>query len=186
LGFEETTNVYDNSAAGFMVGHMSGSWVLFTSTDSTRVQQIGANTGQLLFNDYGNAVVVAGPLANPTTAYYEANGIAPLRGEFDFSTHTATFFCCGAGGSLVYTVDMSSLGPTNDYFLVETFQDGGHTVIVLYGINAPGTLASGVYAVSFLFPNLASFTGTAYIVHWQGTTPNVPLPSDTYTIVYPP
>jgi hypothetical protein len=190
LGFELTPNVFDNSGGWALVdsktfGQSEVFICGFTGTaispcDATRVNTA---TGELTFSDYSNAVVVAGPLANPTTAYYEANGIAPLRGQFDFTTHTATFFCCGAGGSLVYTVDMSSLTPTNDYFIMESFTDGGHIVVVLYGINAPGTLASGVHFKTVL-STLINYPDDAYIIHWQGSTPNVPLPTDTYTPVY--
>jgi hypothetical protein len=59
-----------------------------------------------------------------------------------------------------------------------------HTVVVLYGINAPGTLASGVYFDNFVITNLANYPAGAYIVHWQGTQPNVPFSTDTYKIVY--
>jgi hypothetical protein len=79
---------------------------------------------------------------------------------------------------------MASLSATNDYFIMEAFQDGGHTVIVLYGIGAPGTLASGVYFYSQVAPNPSSYPASAYIVQWQGANPNVPLPTDTYKIVY--
>jgi len=50
-------------------------------------------------------------------------------------------------------------------------------------LHPPGTLASGVY-FDQVFGSLSTLTSSAYIIHWQGTAPNVPLPSDTYTIVY--
>jgi hypothetical protein len=177
LGFEETGNVFDNAGAGYAIGHSSRGKVVFVFTDSTRVNQA---TGELLFSpDYSNAVVLAGPLANPTTAYYETHGLAPLT--FSSSGGNAIFM---QGGSTVFSVSMASLSSTNDYFIMEAFQDGGHTVIVLYGIGAPGTLASGVYFDNFVFTDLANYSAGAYIVHWEGATPNVPLPTDTYKIVY--
>jgi hypothetical protein len=180
LGFEETGNVFDNSGAGYLIGHRSAGKVVFVFTDSTRVQQSGGNAGELLFTpNYSNALVVAGPLANPTTAFYESNGFTPLT--FSLSGGNAIF---KQGASTVFSVSMTSLTSTNDYFIMETFQDGGHTVIVLYGIGAPGTLASGVYFDSFVFTNPANYPAGAYIVHWQGTNLNVPLSIDTYTIVY--
>jgi hypothetical protein len=87
-------------------------------------------------------------------------------------------------GGAVLTVSLSSLTSTNDYFIMEAFMDVSHTVIVLYGINAPGTLASGVYFDSFVITNTAAYTASAYIIHWQGKTPNVAFPTDTYTPVY--
>jgi hypothetical protein len=177
---EETGNVFDNSGAGYLIGHRSAGKVVFVFTDSKRVQQSGGNAGELLFTpDYSNAVVVAGPLANPTTAFYEGNGFTPLT--FSLSGGNAIF---KQSGTQVFSVPFASLTSTNDYFIMEPFQDAGHTVIVLYGINAPGTLASGVYFDSFVFTNLANYPAGAYIVHWQGKVPNTPLASDTYTIVY--
>jgi hypothetical protein len=178
LGFEETGNGLDNTGAGFMIGHRSESKVVFTFTDSTRVNQ---GTGQLRFTDYGSATVVAGPLANPTTAFYETGGFTALT--ITLSGGNAVF---KQGGTTVYTVSLASLNNgTNDYFVMETFQDGAHTVVVLYGINAAGTLASGVYFdTNFSNFNAASYPADAYIIHWVGTTPKVPLPTDTYTIVF--
>ena len=125
-------------------------------------------------------MVVACPAANPTTAFYERNGFTPITAAV-------------VGGNIVFTdtassatalsVPLSSLSSTNDYFLLETFNDGSHTVVLMYGINAPGTLASGVY-FDKVFGSLSTLTSSAYIIHWQGTTPNVPVPTDTYTIVY--
>jgi hypothetical protein len=177
LGFEVTTNTFDNLGAGYMIGHRSPPKVTFVFTDSTRVN---TGTHQLLFSpDYSNAVVVAGPLANPTTAFYEKNGFTPLT--FSLSGGNAIF---KQGATTVFSVPMASLSSTNDYFIMEAFNDGSHTVVVLYGINAPGTLASGVYFDSHVFPSLGGFTASAYIIHWQGTTPDVPFSTDTYTTVY--
>jgi hypothetical protein len=122
---------------------------------------------------------VGGRLANPTTAFYEDKGFAPIHAQL--SGGTVLFF---KGASKVYSVSLSSLSATDDYFVMETFQDNGHTIIALWGINAPGTMASGVYYDS-QFTNLTTLTaGNAFIVHWQGATPNTPLPTDTFTIVY--
>jgi hypothetical protein len=178
LGFEETGNSFDNSGAGFAIAHRTLAKVVFVFTDSTRVS---GSTHELLFApDYGNAVVFGGPLANPTTAFYETGGVTPLT--ITLSGGNAVF---KQGGTTVFTVSLASLSSTNDYFLMETFQDGGHTVVVMYGINAPGTLASGFYFdKEFATFSPGTFPASAYIVHWQGTTPNVPTSSDTFTIVF--
>jgi len=176
LGFEETGNVYDNSGAGFMIAHRAGSKSVFIFTDSTRVNQ---TTGELLFNSvYSNAVVVGGPAANPTTAFYESHGFTPLT-----ATVSGGSLLFQSAGATVYSVSLASLTSTNDYFLIETFLDSGHTIILAYGINAPGTLASGAYFDN-VFGNTNALESSAYIIHWQGTVPSVPLPSDNYTITY--
>jgi hypothetical protein len=125
-------------------------------------------------------MVVAGPLANPTRAFYESSGMAALY--IQLSDGNALFF---NGATQVFSMLLASLSSTNDYFVAESFMDGNHTVIVLYGIQAAGTLASGVFFDSNLWDNLElPLHLTAGIVHWQGTTPNVPLPTDSYTPVY--
>jgi len=178
LGFEETLNIsFDDAAAGFMIGHRSLAKTVFLVSDSERVN---LSTGQLLFApDYWNCVIVGGAGANPTTAFYEDNGFTPLRAQV-------------SGGSVlfyedlaqVYTVPLASVNSTSDYFVLQAFQAGAHTVVISYGIGAAGTLAAGVYFDAFLFPSLGNFTAEAYIVHWEGSVPNVPLPTDAYSIVY--
>jgi hypothetical protein len=71
LGFELTTNIYDNSGTGYIASHRSGSNVVFTFNDATRVN---AGSHQLTFTDYGNAVLVGGPLANPTEGFMRIMG----------------------------------------------------------------------------------------------------------------
>jgi hypothetical protein len=177
LGFEETSNVFDNSGAGYLIEQKTfGQSVVFTFADSTRVNQA---TGQLTFSDYSNAVIVAGPLANPTTAYYEANGFTPLT--FSFVGGLVSFKYLGS--TVFGPMPITSLTPTDDYFVMESFTVGGHIVIILYGINAPGTLASGVHLKAVL-STLINYPNEAFIINWQGSTPNVPFPTDTYKIVY--
>jgi hypothetical protein len=186
LGFEETSDVFDNSGAGYLMAHRAPPVPVFicaftgTAISPCDATRVNTATGELTFSGYSNAVVVAGPLANPTTGFYESNGFTPLT--FASSNGNAVFM---QGAAAVLTVSFSSLSSTNDYFIMETFQDSGHTVVLMYGINAPGTLASGVYFDSVVWQKPSSFTATAYIVHWQGANPDVPLPTDTYTIVYP-
>ena len=89
-------------------------------------------------------------------------------------------------GVTVFSVPLASLNSTNDYFIIEAFHpDGPQSIIVLYGVNAAGTLASGVYFdANFANITPANYPATTYVIHWQGTAPNTPLPTDTYTIVY--
>jgi sugar lactone lactonase YvrE len=179
LGFELTAYSSDNFAAGYSIGHRYSGKVVFIFSDAT---EVNAATGKLLLDaakvPYANAVVVGGRATNPTTAYYEDNGFAPLKTQV--SGGDVLFF---NGATRFYSVSLASLSSTNDYFVLETFQDSGHTVIVMYGIGAPGASAGGVY-FDMQFGIISSLTKASYIVHWVGTTPNVPLPADAYTIVY--
>ena len=165
LGFEETGNVFDNSGAGYMIARRTLTKSVFTFTDSTRVSFA---TYDLLFSpDYGNAVVVGGPAANPTTAFFESYGFTPLTASVSGGNMLFNQF-----GRPVFTASLASLSSTNDYFLIEAStesNDGGtHTLVLIYGINAPGTLASGVYFdANFASFNASNYPAQAYIVHWQ-------------------
>jgi hypothetical protein len=179
LGFELTANIYDNSGAGYMIAHRSGSNVVFTFNDATRVSP---STHQLTFSDYGNAVLVGGRLANPTVAFYEDHAFASLT-AIENSNGTLSIIH-EPDGRVALNVASSSLGPESDYFVMESLRDGGHTVIILWGITQYGTLASGVY-FDMQFPNLANLSQGSYVIHWQDSDSNgIPDPADTFMVVF--
>jgi len=177
LGFEETTNIYDNSGAGFMIAHRAGLKVIFTFNDAARVNP---TTHQLTFLDYQNAVLVGGRNANPTTKFYEDQNLARLTAIVNPGGTVSILH----NGGVVFNVPLSSITSTNDYFTMQVFNDGTHLVVVLWGIQQYGTLASGVY-FDMQFSNLASLNQEFYIIHWQDTNGNsIPDSGDAFTIVY--
>jgi hypothetical protein len=179
LGFEQTLNVFDNSGAGYMIGHRSGTKVEYTFADSTRVDAI---THELTFSDYTNAVVVAGPLANPTTAFYEKNGLAHLK--FQFNGDGTWSIVHEPDGVVALHIVPSALNSGDDYFTMQAFRDNGHWVIELWGLGAPGTLASGVY-LDMQFTNLSNLSAGSYVIHWRDTNGNgIPDSGDTFTVVF--
>ena len=179
LGFELTRNIYDNSGAGYMASHRSGSNVVFTLNDATRVN---AGSHQLTFTDYGNAVLVGGRLANPTVGFYEDNGFAPLAVVVNANGTVSILH--QPERTVALNVPFSSLDASNDYFVMECLNDAGHTVVILYGITQWGTLASGVY-FDMQFPNLANLSQGSYVIHWQDSDSNgTPDPADTFMVVF--
>jgi len=67
---------------------------------------------------------------------------------------------------------------------MESLNDGGHVVIILWGITQYGTLASGVY-FNMLFSNLASLNQGSYVIYWQDSNSNgIPDPADSFTQVF--
>jgi hypothetical protein len=178
LGFEITGDFNDSSAYGYLGAHQANKMV-FTPTDSNRVTQSGSNVGQLTFSDYANAVVVGHDDTNPTIKFYETARLTPItptvepNGTISFSSEVQA----------VSNVPSSSLTATNDYFIMEDLQDGTHTVLIVRGIGGAGVIAGGVYFDS-KFSTLSTLTSAAYLIHWQGSTPNTPTPGDQFTIVY--
>ena len=182
LGFEETTNIADNSGAGYMIAHRAGPKVVFTHSDATRVVQSGSNAGQLTFSDYANAVVVGGHAANPTTGFYENASLAHLTAVVNANGTISIMHT--PDGVRALNVPLSSITSSNDYFVLQSFQDGGHTVVVLWGIEQYGTLASGVY-FDMQYSNLNNLTQGSYVIHWTDSNSNgIPDSGDTFTMAY--
>jgi len=162
LGFMVTGNIYDDSGTGYMCAHRSPPKILFPKTDMSKV----LSTGQLTWSGYTHLVTVGGRGANPTTAYYEDNGLAPLW-YFGNSTNAVIM----RGNEIKLNVPFSSLGPTNDYFVIQIMADGSHKIAILYGITQYGTYASGIY-FDFAFPSLSALSQGWYILRWQDLNGN--------------
>jgi len=162
LGFMMTGNIYDDSGIGFMYAHRAPPKVLFTKTDTSRVQA----SGQPTWLDYTHLVTVGGRNANPTTKYYEDLGLAPITFEAN-----ATHYRFLKAGIVQYAVLKTSITATNDYFVLEVATDGTHKVIILWGVEQYATYASGVY-FDGVWTDLSSLTQAWYIVRWQDLDTN--------------
>ena len=163
VGFMATGNIYDDSSLGFMYAHRNPPKRLFPKTDSVRINQV---TKAPTWSDYTHLVMVGGRAANPTLAYYEDNGMAPLKFYIEGGQYIIK-----KGATVVYTINPATITPTQDYFVMEVIQDGAHTVISLWGIGAPGTYCAGVY-FDGKYIDLASLTAGWYIVRWQDLNRN--------------
>jgi len=173
VGFMMTGNIYDDAGVGFIYGHRIQPKLLFPKTDATRIWA----TGQPKWLDYEHLVTVGGRNANPTTSYYEDNGLAPLRYAGN-STHAIIM----KGSELKLNVPLSSINQGNDYFVMEALSDGTHKVVILWGIKQWGTYVSGVY-FDGKYPEMVSLTCGWYIVHWQDLNGNrIPDYSSEFTI----
>jgi len=175
VGFMLTGNIYDDSGVGFMYAHRSPPKRLFPKTDNSRILP----TGQPTWIDYTHLVTVGGRAANPTTKYYEDNGLAPVRAVVN-SNGTISIL---RGSALQLNVQLSSISQSNDYFVMQVLSDGAHKVVILWGIQQWGTYASGVY-FDGKYPDMASLTYGWYIVRWQDVNGNgIPDYPTEFTIV---
>jgi M6 family metalloprotease-like protein len=174
VGFMMTGTLVDDSAMGFIYAHRGAPKVLFTKTDTSRVQ----SSGQPTWSGYAHLVTVGGPGANPTVKYYEDQGLAPLR-----YAGTSTQVIIMYGSEVKLDVPLSSINQGNDYFVMEVVADGSHKVIMLWGVGGWGTYASGVY-FDGKFTDMASLTDGWYIFRWQDLNGNgVPDYPAEFTIV---
>lgn len=108
LGFMRTGNPYDDSGIGFLHGHRGQPKTTFPKTDTSRV----LSTGEPTWSGYAHLLTVGGRGVNPTTAYYEDNGLAPLKWG-----GTATNAIILRGSEAKLNVPFSSLGAANDYLV---------------------------------------------------------------------
>jgi len=162
VGFMMTGNIYDDSGIGFMYGHRDPPKILFSVTDTSRVLA----TGQPTWLDYTHLVIVGGRNANPTTRYYEDNGLAPITFEAN-----ATHYRFLKAGVVQCAVLKTSITSSNDYFVVEVVKDGPHTIIILWGVEQYGTYASGVY-LDGVWSNLSTLSQGWYVIQWQDLNSN--------------
>ena len=180
LGFEGTADFIDATASGYMIGHRSGTKISFTSTDADRVVQSGSNAGQLTFSDYGNAVVIGHNNTNPTIKFYQDQGLAQLKGTMNPNGTISIIY----GPELVANLPSASITNSNDYFTMQSLQDGSHTVILFWGVGALGVLASGTY-FDMQYAGINTLTDAAYVIHWEDTNQNsIPDPSDNFTVIF--
>ena len=174
VGFMATTNIFDDSGMLGIYAHRSPPRILFPKTDTGKVLP----TGEPTWSGYTHLVTVGGRAANPTTKYYEDNGLAPLKWAGN-STHAIIM----RGTEAKLNVPLSSLGPANDYSVMQVVTDGSHKVITLWGITQYGTYASGVY-FDGKFTDMASLTAGWYIIRWQDSNSNgIPDYPAEFTIV---
>jgi len=162
VGFCMTGNIYDDSGMGYLYAHRSSPKLIFPKTDTSKVSP----TGQPTWSGYTHLVTVGGRNANPTTRYYEDNGLAPLKWAGN-STHAMIM----RGSEAKLNVPLSSLGSTNDYFVMQAISDGTHKAVILWGITQYGTYASGVY-FDGMFADMSSLTAGWYIIRWQDLNSN--------------
>jgi len=165
VGFMMTGNIYDDSAMLGLYAHRAPPKFLFLKTDAAYVNP---TTGVPTWSGYMHLVTVAGRNANPTTAYYEDNCLAPLK----WAGTATNAIIVDATGAVKLNVPLSSITASDDYFVMEAITDGQHKVIILWGIGAMGTYVSGIY-FDGIGPTMSStHTQGWYIIHWQDLNGN--------------
>ena len=163
VGFLLTGNIYDDSGMLGIYAHRNAPKILFPKTDTGKV----SSTGQPTWSGYMHLVTVGGHAANPTTKYYEDNGLAPIRAVVN-SNGTISIL---RGSALQLNVPLSSVSQSNDYFVMQVLSDGAHKVVILWGIQQWGTYAAGV-CFDGKYPDMASLTYGWYVVRWQDLNGN--------------
>lgn len=158
--YVRTGNMYDDSALGFVYGKSSHTQNIISEWNPAYVNQ---TTGQPLFSE--GLVGFGGRSANIVTRYYEDESIAKVRGDQN-STHY--MFRHTGTDTVIYAIAKSTYNPSvEDYFVIQAFKDGSRNALVLWGMSAEGTYASGVCFADLVWPHIADFEESYYIYCWQ-------------------
>jgi hypothetical protein len=157
--FIGNTNPYDNQA-------LLGVWAEEASSQNiglwTSDGWADKTTGRPLVS--GNLVVVAGPLANKLTSYYQSQGLTV--GFRWGNVNGVSYAQIVNRGQVLAQMPESEIGSGKDIFVVQAIQDNdGRLVLMLWGIGAQGTLASGVWFVSN-YSTLGSLNNSIYVYSW--------------------
>jgi len=137
---------------------------------------------------------VGGPGINAVSYYYEntPTGFFEDRAPITFSMNATHYKWTQLSGNEVLAVLRSSCSDplaNSDVFVVQTLRDGdGRLVALLYGTHYYGTWAAGWWFKYTVYPNIAAYTDSYYIVRWTDAASGAdadytPSAGDTYEIL---
>jgi hypothetical protein len=179
----------DSTAGALVLGMLTNPEFSF-DTDPGTVDQL---TGQPKPGPVSTFVMSGRPLVNGPVAYHEQNYqilLTPVHyRQFTISSTTYVAFFDTNDNEIPGTrVPVTQLGPSLDYFLIESFTDkNGNDVLILYGYQGRGTFAAALYFKEELFPSAGNTLTPGYkIIRWNDTNGNgLPeYPQDSFTEVY--
>jgi|SRR5271157_695289 len=162
-----------------------------TEGPDTQAAFVDQTSGRPLGASGTGIISFGGPLVNLVVRYAEnlstpSADRAPIR----FNSQNGVFSFQYANGSSIpgTSTSSSALNGTQDFFVIETFMDGGGRYQMLcYGFDWEGTYAAGLYFDTAIYPNLASQNESWIIVNWNDTNGdglvNGPGGGDTYTVI---
>jgi hypothetical protein len=156
---------------------------------------INNTTGQPLVGGGDLLVAAGGDSTQLLVAYLEQSRTSPVYNVSDGVSQLQWMRRGGAadgGDAVIVTVDITTVTPTNDYFLAEVVKDpiSGTFSLVVYGIESAGTRAGAFYFANVILPNIVgadvtTITQAWYIYQWTSANPADAGPSigDTYVLV---
>ena len=152
-------------------------------------------TGQPLVGGGELLVAAGGDSLQHLVRYLETSGTSTAFNLSDGTTYLDWMkrgAAADGGDTRLLRVDILTLSPTHDYFLVEVVKDpiSGTFSFVVYGVESPGTKAGAFYFANVMLPSIVGdaatpYTDAWYIVDWTASPDagTVPSTSDTFTII---
>jgi thermitase len=138
---------------------------------------------------------IGGPDINAVTHYYESPSNVSDRAPIKFGYNSTYFYWSftkngtKVPGSSILQSDTAVPPGTSDVFVIQILRDAdGRLVVLMYGARYTGTWAAAEYFKFIVYPTIATYTDSYYIVRWtdaaSGTSANMmPDSGDTYAIL---
>jgi subtilisin family serine protease len=160
IHYIRTGNVFDDSSLGFVYGRSDAIQDIVSVSDPSYVDQA---TGEPAFT--GNLVAFGGRYADKVTKYYEDHGLAAI-GYQENATHIV--FRHTVTGRTICSIPKSTFDSNvKDYFVIQGLNQGSRKVLLLWGVSALGTYASGMCFADIITPHIADYGDLYYIYSWE-------------------
>jgi len=131
--------------------------------------------------------VIGGDGVNMVTNYYETTSNPADQAPLTVSEVNGNYMWTNRTGMQVASVPASSVAipPGNkDVCVIEILTDAsGRMVVILYGVTYLGVWASAWYFENVIYPNIASYTHSYYVLQWTAGADYAPDASNQFTIL---
>jgi len=131
--------------------------------------------------------VIGGDGVNEVTNYYEVTSNPADQAPLTVSEVNGNYVWMNRTGMQVASVPASSVAipPGNkDVCVIEILTDAsGRMVVILYGVTYLGVWASAWYFKNIIYPNIASYTHSYYVLQWTAGADYAPDASNQFTIL---
>jgi len=142
--------------------------------------------------DWPTIFSIGGPGINSVSYYYETASATADRAPVTFSMNATHYIWTNRTGGEVLAVLRSSCDVppgASDVFVIQVLRDAdGRLVAMMYGTHYTGTWAAAEYFKFTVYPNIADYANSYYIVRWtdaaSGASANfMPDSGDDFTIL---
>ena len=123
--------------------------------------------------DWPLIFAIGGPGINSVSYYYETTSVVEDRAPVTFSMNATHYVWTNQTDDEVLAVLRSSCNVppgTADVFVIQILRDSdGRVIVLMYGTHYTGTWAAAEYFKFTVYPTIASWTDSYYIMQWTDT-----------------
>jgi len=159
--FINTGNELDNKAIGYIYGNCSNNQIEIYYNNSAYIHN---NQRPMLDEnpDIEIIVLVGGPFANPVVQHFD-------KSDYSWISYNSnmTYHLFKERKSEIYPVKKETYGDITDYFVLQTYEVKGVTIISVWGITASGTVAGAQYLLDTFRTDLNRLSYFWRIYYWS-------------------